>query len=265
MKLEGTGLALLWVCAGLVGCEDGGSRSHLLPWDSHDTRVIDGDRQVSEIPSPIGDRCIDVETGVCIKPQEQCGANAADVVLAADGKLLEIICYPPAATLSVEELETKGGAIAQNQNNSVLALDNANDGVDVRGDIAVDANNVVIYGEDPATSVVGGDVNVDGNNIIVRGVSIQGDVTIDANNATFFHCVVEGNVTVTGNNAVFVGCDVFGTIKITGHNAHVAGNHVVGGVVDDGKNTRCEDNRAAQDRNADRVLVESELGAALSC
>jgi cytoskeletal protein CcmA (bactofilin family) len=260
-------MALL-LCSGAVGCADGGSRSHTVPWNPDETRVIDDDRGVYEVGAAEGDQCLDLESGtkdLCIKPQTECGDKAADVVLDAKGELIEIICYPAAETLSVEELDAQEGMIAQNQNNSVIALDDEDDGVDIAGDVSVDANNVVIYGEDPRTSVIEGDVDVDGNNIIVRGVHIQGDVSIVANNAFFYHCVVDGNVTVAGNNAVFVGCDVLGNVTITGHNSHVAGNRIVGKLEDEGKNTRCEDNVSATDANADGVIEASELGAVLSC
>lgn len=267
MRIHGSGVIAVLLCSGAVGC-GGGSRAHTVPWNPDETRVIEDDRGVYEVSSAEGAQCLDLEHGtqdLCIKPQDKCGDEAADVVLDAKGELIEIICYPAEETLSVETLDAQDGKVAQNQNNSVIALDAEDDGVDIAGDVAVDANNVVIYGEDPRTSVIEGDVDVDGNNIIVRGVHIQGDVSIVANNAFFYHCVVDGDVTVAGNNAVFVGCDVLGNVRITGNNSHVAGNHIVGKLEDEGKNTRCEDNLSAKDGNADGVLEESELGSALSC
>ena len=264
MKLRNSAVFALLLSAA-QGC-GGGTEAHTVPWDPTETRVID-DGRAREVRTPTGDLCLNVETGVdeCIKPQDECGDKPADVILAADGKVLEIICYPGEETLSVDKLDAQDGKVAQNQNNSVIALDDADDGADIQGDVAVDANNVVIYGEDPATSVIAGDVDVDGNNIIVRGVHIQGDVSIVANNAFFYYCVIDGDVTIEGNNTVLVGCDVFGSVTIKGNNTHVAGNHIVGGLNDDGKNTRCEENVKASDANGDGVLDMSELGSPLSC
>ncbi|HEX6239334.1 MAG TPA: hypothetical protein VFZ61_00515 [Polyangiales bacterium] len=266
MKLGNSGLLLVLVCSSVQGC-GGGSKAHTVPWDPTETRVIEDDGVVREVNTPNGDLCLNVETGAdeCIKPQDECGDLPADVILDANGKVLEVICYPADDTLSVDQLDAQDGKVAQNQNNSVIALDDEDDGVDIQGDVSVDANNVVIYGEDPATSVIEGDVDVDGNNIIVRGVHIQGDVSIVANNAFFYYCVIEGNVTISGNNTVLVGCDVLGNVTITGNNSHVAGNRIVGSLSDKGKNTRCEQNVAATDANGDGVLDSSELGAALSC
>jgi hypothetical protein len=267
MKLAGKALFVGTLALSVYGCGDGGSRSHSVPWETG-TRVIADDRSINEVATPTGDECLDVETGtrtLCIKPQDECGGNAADVLLDADGKLLDIVCYPPAATLSVEELDAHQGMVAQNQNNAVIALDNVSDGADIEGDVSIDANNVVLWGEDPATALISGDVHVDGNNIIVRGVHIQGGVSVVKNNATFVHCVVEGDVVIEGNNTVFVGCDVFGKISVKGNNTHLAGNHVVGGISDGGKNTQCEENVSASDTDADGQIEPAELGAPLSC
>jgi hypothetical protein len=268
MKFEGKALFVGVLALAAYGCSDGGSKSHtVLPWETG-TRVIDDERGVTEVTTPAGDQCLDVETGtqsLCIKPQEECAGNAADVVLDAAGKLLEIVCYPPAATLGVEELDARQGMVAQNENNAAIVLDDVADGADIVGDVAVDANNVVIWGEDPATARIEGDVSVAGNNIIVRGVHITGDVSILANDSTFLHCVVDGDVVIEGNNSVFVGCDVFGSITVKGNNTNVSGNRVVGGISDGGKNTRCEANHAATDADADGLIEESELGEPLSC
>ena len=129
--------------------------------------------------------------------------------------------------LSVEQIEEQDGDVAQNQNNSVIVLDDQDDGADIVGDLSVDANNVVIYGDGAEHSLIEGDVYVDGNNIIVRGVRIQGAVEIVANNAIFLHCVIEGDVSISGNNAVLSACDVLGDVQVTGSNAQLTGNHVL--------------------------------------
>jgi UDP-3-O-[3-hydroxymyristoyl] glucosamine N-acyltransferase len=236
-----------------------------VPWGNDDTAsVIDGHGAVTTYSIPEADGCIGPDAVGCVSPRADCEAGA-EVVLGHDGQAIETVCYPKGDTLTVEEIEAQSGNVAQNQNNAVVALDAADDGADIEGDLAVDANNVVVYGKDPATSVIAGDVNVDGNNIIVRGVRIQGDVTIAANNAVFLHCVIEGNLVVTANNAVIAACDVFGSVELRGNNTKLAGNHLVGNLSDRGKNSHCEDNLSAHDTNGDFVLQSSELGAALSC
>jgi hypothetical protein len=254
-----TGLVLA-VCA----CGDESAPSHKLPWESNRTQVIEADGTVQDYDTPTGDACLTIEFVECVKPQESCDGNAADVVLDEMGQVIETICYPAGETLSVTEIEAQSGNVEQNQNDAVILLDGDAE-IDVMGDLSVDANNVVVYGDGPDTSVISGDVGVDGNNMIVRGVRIQGDVQIDANNAVFLHCVIEGNVVVTGNNAVIAACDVLGSVRVQGNNTRLSGNHIAGELNDSGKNTKCESNLSADDANADGVLDSAELGAALEC
>jgi hypothetical protein len=248
-----------------VGCGSSDAHSHTVPWGNDDTAtLIDPDRKVTSYSIPEADGCVGPDADGCVEPREECAAGA-EVVIGSDGKVIETVCYPEGDTLTVEEIEAQSGNVAQNQNNAVIALDGADDGVDISGDLSVDANNVVVYGEGPSTSLIEGDVNVDGNNIIVRGVSIQGDVTIEANDAVFLHCVIEGDVVVIGNNAVIAACDIFGSVEVRGNNTKLAGNHLVGSLSDSGKNTECEENLRAGDADADGVLESGELGEALSC
>jgi hypothetical protein len=249
----------------LLGCGDGGARSHIVPWGGDDaTNVVHADGSVTTYQKPEGDDCIDLDGVICAEPQQEC-ADAAELVLGTDGKVIETVCYPTEATLSVEQVEQKSGDIAQNENNAVIALDGTDDGVDLNGDLSVDANNVVVYGEGPDVSVIDGDVAVDGNNIIVRGVTIQGDVEIVANDAVFLHCAIQGNLVITGNNAVVAACDVLGDVEVRGNNAKLAGNHIAGTLTNGGKNTQCVENLSAHDADGDGVLESAELGAALAC
>jgi hypothetical protein len=250
---------------GTTACDSGGARSHEVPWSDDRTHVIDAEGNVTELEAAVGDDCLDLDNDVCIRPQDECDGRAAEVVLDARGELLEVICYPEEEILSVEQIAAQDGNVEQNQNNSVIVLDGVADGADIEGDLSVDANNVVIYGEGPENSLIEGDVEVDGNNIIVRGVHIQGGVEIIANNAVFLHCVIEGDVSIAGNNAVLSACDVLGNLQITGHNAHVSGNRVTGELSDDGKNTICEENLAATDADHDGVLSEAEIGEPIGC
>lgn len=267
------------VCAlSVLGCGDDGAGKGSLPWNDNQATVISGTtRALDEVDAS---ECLELEGDECEKPAEACGGRHAEVVVGDRGELLELVCYPESATLSLEELAAQEGNVAQNQNNAVIVIgelegdvgdaDSADDaaeaeGVDLDGNLSVDANNVVVWGDSPETAVIGGDVLVDGNNIIVRGVHITGDVTILANNAFFLGCIIEGNVSVTGNNAVFSASDVLGQVTVTGNNARLTANHIAGGLSDDGKNTVCEHNLAAVDGDADGSLEESELGEPLVC
>jgi hypothetical protein len=251
-----------------VGCGGGGGvRAHSVPWEDDRAQVIDANRDVEQLAPGASDSCLPIEgEDACVTREEACGADvAADVVLDENGKIASVVCYPRGESLSVEEVEAADGNVAQNQNDSVIVLDGLDDDVDIDGDLAVDANNVVIYGEGPDVSVVSGDVAVDGNNIIVRGVRIQGDVEVLANNAVFLLCVIEGDVVVSGNNAILSSCDIHGKLTITGNNTQLTGNRVGGELADNGKNTVCADNHAAVDADEDGTFSDAELGDELAC
>jgi hypothetical protein len=247
-----------------LGCGDELTPSSKVPWSDQTTRVLDADRNVVTLSGSTSEgACLDYQ-GQCLKSQDKCGELAADVVLDASGKVLDYLCYPAESTLTVEQLETKQGDIAQNENNSVIVLDELDDGVDIEGDVSVDANNVVIYGSSPDTSVISGSLTLDGNNALVRGVRLQGDVTILKNDAVLAFCVIEGNLVIEGNNAQVLACDVLGSVTIRGNNAKLHGDRIAGALTA-GKNAECRDNVAFTDVDADHSVDAAELGSPLGC
>lgn len=190
--------------------------------------------------TPGAGACLDVK-GECVKPAERCGENArADVIVDSSGRVREVICYP--AGDAAPTLEQKGDVDLDKQNNGVIAIDAADDGVDIEGNVTSKGNNVTVYGGGPAVSVIRGNVEADGNNFSARGVTVKGDVTIDANNGTVVLSVVEGNVVYTGNNFVLAETTVLGNVKIVGNNALLFGNRIHGTIEIDGKNAVCDGN-----------------------
>ncbi len=251
-----------------LGCGDGGARSHTVPWGDNRTEVIATDRTVSSFAPISGDDCLPyegAEQDACIRPQEVCGKEAADVVLDERGEVIDVICYPSEETVTVDQIEAESGNIAQNDNNAVLVLDGVDDGVDLEGDLSVDANNVVVYGAGPDVSVISGEVTVDGNNTLIRGVRIQGDVNVVKNDAVFLFCVIEGNLTISANNTRVLGCDVYGDVIITGNNTELSADRFAGDVSSDGKNLSCDSNRSFEDKDGDLHITEDELGDSLQC
>jgi hypothetical protein len=241
------------------GAEEGGTG---VPWSPQRTLVLDADRAATSIAAQ-NDECLEYESE-CLKPQEACGELAADVVLDTRGKVLDYLCYPAESTLTVEELQAKQGDIAQNQSNAVLVLDDADDGVDIDGDVSIDANNVVIYGRSPATSIISGSLTLDGNNALVRGVRIKGNVTIVKNDAVLALSIIEGDVVIEGNNVVLLANDMLGSVTVRGNNAKLYGNRIAG-ALSGGTKSECKDNVSFVDTDGDHVVDAAELGDALSC
>ena len=263
-----TRIITLSLCLLAIGCGDGGARSHKVPWGDGRAEVISTDRTISTFAPIAGDGCLDYEGAskdVCIRPQDVCGEEAADVILDERGEVLDVICYPNEETVTVDEIEAEQGNIAQSDNNAVLVLDDVDDGIDLEGNLDVDANNVVIYGAGPDVSVISGDVTVDGNNTLIRGVRIQGDVNVVKNDSVFVYCVIEGNLTISANNTQLLGCDVFGDIRITGNNTELAADRIAGKIENDGKNLSCDSNRSFEDRDENMTVSDEELGETIEC
>ncbi|MET0282937.1 MAG: hypothetical protein ABW352_00645 [Polyangiales bacterium] len=254
MKQTKSLLALVTLTTAL-GCDDGHAGG--VPWEGR-TQVVQqrdssSDAEVS--------RCIEFEGGSCEEARAECASGAVDIALDRNGKLLDVLCYPAAPTWSVEDLAAHEGNIAQRENNTAIVLDGGDQGVDIRGDVSVDANNVVLYGEDPSVAILDGSLTLDGNNALVRGVRITGDVSVLKNDVTLAFCVIEGSLTVSANNLRLLGCEVHGAVNITGNNARLIGNGVAGALTP-GKNADCVENRALSDADQDGTY---DLGAPLGC
>lgn len=237
-----------------------------LPYDPNSTAVIGGTDNPDglawrEESTPDGEGCINLDD-VCVQPQKACGdSGAADVLLAEDGTVADVICYPTEG-VAIESFE---GEVEDLGNNVVLVFDDEDDGADVVGDVTIDGNNVTLYGHGPDTSVIDGDLNIDKNNSVVRGVRVTGDVTIDKNNPSLVNCVIEGDLTILGNNVSIALCDVWGKLTIKGNNAVLVSNHFASAPEVSGKNTVCSSNQLFTDSDGDEKVSEDELGAAVDC
>jgi hypothetical protein len=213
--------------------------------------------------TPSGNDCIAFDEG-CVQPQEQCGEDAtADVIVGANGEVLSVICYPN-KNYDVQEI----GDQVENPrlpNNTVIVLDDENDGDDVVGDLVVEGNNVIVYGDGPDNSVIGGNLDIEKNNAIVRGVRIRGNVSITKNNASLIYCVIEGDLTITGNNVNLALCEIWGNVSIEGNNAVFVSNLVQGEQPISGVNLHCNDNYRFGDLNDDGVVDEDEVGEPIVC
>lgn len=236
------------------------------PYDGDLTVVVGDEREgTREFATPDGDACLPLADGTCVRPQDECGdSGTADVVVDENGNVLDIICYGQDVTVEgvgIDEVPTANAG-----NNTVLVLDGQDDGVDVAGDLTIDGNNAIVYGEGPDTSVVGGDLKIEKNNAKVRGIRIQGDVTIDKNNTKLLFCVIEGDLTITFNNTTIAECDVYGKVEITGENTVLVNNRFNG--IDDisgPNNLECNGNVRFDDANEDFVVGDGELGGPVTC
>ena len=215
--------------------------------------------------TPTGDQCIQLPSGECVKPQDKCkDGERADVVIDSSGKVVEIVCYP--ASANPTPIDGDGNIELGKKNKGVVSIDGDDDGVDVAGDVTSSGNNVTVYGQGAAVSIIGGKVVAEGNNFALRGVTVKGNVEISGNNAALVLCVVEGDVIIRGNNTVIADCTVLGKIRIEGNNSVLVANEVGQGIwLSSAQNTVCDANVAWADANGNKLLDPGETGAAIAC
>lgn len=194
-------------------------------------------------------------------------ANAKMDVITVDGKVVDVICYPPPTTKNTTEVTAQQGDtdVPQNANNTVIVFDQATDGKAIEGDVSVDGNNVAIYGNGPDKTIIDGDLVISGNNARVRGVRVKGNVILDLNNIALLFCIVEGNVEVRKNNVTVAATDVFGNMKVIGNNAVLVQNRVQGNWEIEGSEELCDGNRSFDDKDGDLVVDSTETGDAITC
>lgn len=178
----------------------------------------------------------------CDVLDERCGERAAgDIIVNEDGEVVDVLCYP--LDVHVDEVQIDQVPSASAGNNTVLVLDDIDDGLDVSGDVTIEGNNAVVYGHGADVSAIGGTLRIQKNNAIVRGVRIQGDVTITKNNTQLAYCVIEGDLTITGNNTTVAECTVHGELTILGLNTVLVQNDFERSAPIEGFNLSCNDNR----------------------
>lgn len=209
--------------------------------------------------------CVTLPSGECVDAKGCAEGERRDVIVDSKGKVVAVVCYPADAT--PPEVNSDGNVnLDRNENNGVVAIDGANDGVDIKGNVTAAGNNVVVYGEGAGVSIIGGNVDAGGNNFSLRGVTVKGNVHVVGNNATLVLCMVEGNVIFEGNNNVIADCSVLGNIEIRGVNNTLVSNEIGGTVsVGDDKNTVCDGNVVWTDANSNKLLDPGESGAAITC
>lgn len=253
-------VALVW----LAGCgDDNSSVDNEYPYDPDKTTIIGGG-STDPVDTPDGNDCIDVD-GACARPQRDCGDDGtADVIVDDKGNVVDVICYPTSGA-PVQEIPAESVPVKKTQNGSVVVLDSDDDGDDIVGDLSVDANNVVIYGESPDVAVIGGDLAITKNNTTVRGVRIAGNVTVEFNNANLVFCVIEGDLTIHGNNTTLAGCDVWGDLTITGENTVLVANRLADPGPFAAQGLVCNDNHHLIDADEDGSIDDDDVGDLIEC
>jgi hypothetical protein len=158
--------------------------------------------------------------------------------------------------------------IVQMANRTTVTFDPATDGMPIKGNIAVDGNNVAIYGNGPDNTIIDGNVVLDGNTVRLRGVTITGDLIIRKNRAAVVLCRVLGNVvleTKSTNGSVFAENDIWGDFTSDSNGNVFVANDVLGGWKHAGNGNTCDDNYGFADADSDNIVDDDEHGKLLTC
>lgn len=252
----------LAVTAGLALTTLAGCGSVAFPGGDNRTIVISPDGTQS-YGNPSGNDCLTLPSGECVRPQQQCGVGAhAEVVVSADGKIQDVVCFPDKAQ-SYTVVDNQPAVSVEGK--EIVVLDRAADGPDVAGNLDINGSNAIVYGQGPGLSVIGGNVNVIYNNGIVRGISVLGDTTFIGNDNTFYYCVIYGNVTIQSNGNVLSACDIYGNVTVIGNNNELRALRIQGTVSNQGSNNVCSADVRFTDTNLNKLIEPIEIGSALSC
>lgn len=227
--------------------------------------VVFSGRDTVVYDAAAGGACIVTPLNPCLKPQTACGdGERADVILDSKGQVLTVVCYPSRPKIHDMQVVGESGPLVVDNKDLVL-LDGAADGTDVRGDLTISRSDVIVYGAGPAVSIIGGNLSMNYSKGVVRGVSVLGNAKIPGNNSSLIDCVILGDVTLSGNDNLLAGCDIYGKVTVSGNGNWLTGLRVQGGIQFAGNNSICDRNFAFVDRNQDKIIDPTEVGAALAC
>lgn len=278
MKAVGIQLALVL----LVGCgedEPGGWRvsegdGDSVSYGQTSDVVVTADGSTYVVTNEGGEGCVDVG-GECVDIADAEGRycddeNAqADVLLDENGDVVSVVCYPPADEgTTVEELQTEGGTIElpSNQNGTVITFPEDSDGVPLDGNVTLDGERVVLYGNGVDETLINGNITLASNNARLRGLTVQGNVEVEenANNGSIVLCRIEGNLTVHSNGMTLASCEVYGNVTVEGNSTTLV-NIGVQGEWKVSDSSVCEGCYSFSDANDDNLLQEDEVGDPLEC
>jgi hypothetical protein len=216
----------------------------------------------------IGDQCLDIPT---IK-QQYCGdANAQADIVVIGGKVVDVVCYPPATSgVSIDKAGTTADgttSVPQNKNNSVITFAPDTDGKPVESDVRLDAENVSIIGNGIDRTIIKGNLTLNSNNSHVRGLTVGGNLVLEknCNGGTVAFVKVVGDLTVAANDVVILNTIVLGNLSVTGHNISLINVGVQGKLGLTSNALVCDSNYAFTDSNANGLVEPAEKGAALTC
>ncbi len=223
-----------------------------------------------------GDGCVELRGDVCVDPgevrEEYCDDPdaQADVIVDRDGKVIDVICYPPrdeGTTIDEVAVSADGSAeVPQSASGAVIIFDDETDGEPIEGDVRLSAERVSLFGNGVDVTILDGNLVVESNNSVARGFTVTGNLTFteNSNNSSVVFCSVHGNLVVPSNGVTIANCAVYGDVDVSGNGAKLINIGVQGAwKINDG--TFCDGCYSFADDDDDHVVDAAEIGDALRC
>lgn len=238
-----------------------------------DSVVVVGDKTYIVSGDTSGD-CVQIE-GDCIdlsdiKGERYCDdPNAQADVIVVNGEVVDVICYPsPDSGQPVETVTSTDGNVelGQGTNGAVVTFDESTNGVPIEGNLIIDGERTIIYGNGVDETIFEGNLEMASNNARVRGVTIKGNVTYanNSNNGGMSFVKIHGNLSVSSNGFSIFDARVFGNVEVSGNDATLINIGVQGGW-DVPRGATCDGCYSFKDEDADFVVADGERGDALTC
>lgn len=245
-----------------------GSDVVIAPGDTDTNYVVTGDPEGIEGCAQVGDDCVAIDEA----KGRYCGEEGAkaDILLDENGEVIEAVCYPPPESgVPIEEVtvsEDGTTALPQSANGAVITFDEETNGEPLEGDVALDGERVVIFGNGVDETILDGDLSVASNNSRVRGVTITGDVSYarNSNNSKLTFCAIHGSLQVPSNGFTAANCRVFGDVDVSGNEATLV-NVGVQGQWSVSAGATCQGCYSFTDEDGDLLVSDEEVGDPLEC
>lgn len=222
-----------------------------------------------------GQECVRIDDETCVDlgdtRDQHCGAEDAQVdVVIIDGEVAEAVCYPSQDSgVPLEEVVVEGDGtitLPQNANGAVITFDEETNGEPIEGDVQLDAERMVIFGNGIEETILAGSVTLASNNSRIRALTVEGDVEVanNANNSAVVFCRIKGSITISSNGMRLIDTEVFGDVRVDGNDATLL-NVGVGGEWDVPDSATCRGCYSFDDEDGDFVVSDEERGEELGC
>lgn len=211
--------------------------------------------------------CIDVAGS----DERYCEPGAQMDVIVVDGEIVSVICYPPDdGGTEITEIAVEGEGtteIPQNDNGAVVVFDESTNGEPIEGDLKIDAERLILYGNGADNTVIDGNLTLASNNSRVRGLRVTGNLKIEsnANNSALSFLVIEGNLDIDANNVTIASVVVHGNVNVKANGTVLVDVQCGGEWKIDGSDTVCDGTWAFDDANDDLEVTDDEIGDELLC